>query len=761
MSFFKNLKVGIKIGGGFAAVGFILLVTVGLAIWQTNSTKAVTDRVVELRSPTLQASMSMMNGINHSLAALRAWMILGEGKFKTERGIAWNDEIDPSMAQMMEFSKNWTDPANVKRLTMITDSLEKLRGAQKEIEDISGTMENTPANKTLLLEAAPQAAVIISNITKIIDLEANNPATKDRKSLLGMMADVRGSMGMSLANIRAFLLSGDQKFKDEFQTAWEKNERRFKELVNSRHLLTSEQQRAFEKLKQARKLFEPLPSKMFEIRGGKEWNLANYWLGLKAAPLALEIKKNLDEMIVSQKGLLVDEMATAKSKTAFMVNFLWILLLIGLAFCAVLGITVTRSISVPIGNITGLSMGIIEGNLKQEEMKITSNDEIGMLGQNFNKMMDVLKQFIQHTEEILQGRAKTETFGLKGDFEGSLGSMLEMSRREREQQEAQARKEREENDALMKKVDSILEVVDAAANGDLTREITIKGDDALGKMGDRLQLFFTDLRKSVKTINENAMALAGSSEQMTSLSQKMASTAEETSAQAGAVSSASEQVSKNIETVATSAEEMNSSIQEIARNVNEASNVTAKAVTMAKKTNKSISDLGKSSSEIGDVIKVITSIAEQTNLLALNATIEAARAGEAGKGFAVVANEVKELASQTAEATEDISRKIMNIQAKTTESVEAIGEITEIISNINEISSTIASSVEEQTATTSEIGRNVTEAAKGSGEIANNITGVASAAADTAQGATENQKGAVDLASMAADLQKLVARFRI
>lgn len=761
MNIFTNLKVGMKIGGGFATVGLILLITVSLAIWQTNSTKALTDRVVDLRTPTLQASMAMMNGINHSLAALRGWMLLGKDKFKNERGISWEDEIDPANAQMLKFSKNWTDPANIDRLKKISGLLEKFRKAQKEIEAISGTIENTPANKILLNEAAPRAAIIVRNITKIIDLEANKGATSERKKLFSMMADVRGTMGMSLANIRAFLLSGDQKFKNGFDAMWSKNQRRFEDLENNQHLLGTEQRQAFNKLKTARREFAPLPPQMFKIRAGKEWNLANYWLGLKAAPVAFKIKAHLYDMVASQKGLLAVDLTDAKSKTMFMINFLWMLLVIGLVFCTVLGFFVTRAISLPINKITDLSQGITDGNLKQEQLQISSNDEIGVLASNFNNMMDVLQRFIQHTEEILQGKAETETFGLKGDFEDSLGSMLDMSRRERDQQEAQARKEREENEILLSKVDSILEVVDAAADGDLTQQIKVKGEDALGKMGGRLQTFFTDLRESIKTINENALSLAGSSEQMTTVSEKMATTAEETSAQAGAVSSASEQVGKNVENVATSSEELNSSIQEIARNVNEAAEVTSKAVVMSKKTNDTIAELGKSGNEIGNVIKVITSIAEQTNLLALNATIEAARAGEAGKGFAVVANEVKELASQTAQATEDIGQKISDIQNKTSESVESIGEITEIITKINEISNTIASSVEEQSATTAEIGRNVNEAAKGSGEIANNITGVAEAAADTAQGASENQKGAVELANTAAELQKLVARFKI
>jgi methyl-accepting chemotaxis protein len=205
---------------------------------------------------------------------------------------------------------------------------------------------------------------------------------------------------------------------------------------------------------------------------------------------------------------------------------------------------------------------------------------------------------------------------------------------------------------------------------------------------------------------------------------------------------------------------MGASIREIAGNANEAARVAQQAVKVADVTNQTISKLGESSCEIGKVIKVITSIAEQTNLLALNATIEAARAGEAGKGFAVVANEVKELAKETAKATEDIGQKIDAIQSDTRSAVDAIREISQIIGQINDISNTIASAVEEQTATTSEISRNVAEAAKGSGEIAQNITSVASAAQSTTQGAGNTQQASAELSRMAAELQQLVSRFK-
>ncbi len=315
-------------------------------------------------------------------------------------------------------------------------------------------------------------------------------------------------------------------------------------------------------------------------------------------------------------------------------------------------------------------------------------------------------------------------------------------------------------DDFKRKVDSILVVVSAASKGDLTQEVTVSGTDAIGQMGTGLSQLFGNLRASIGKIGQTAGTLSTSSGELTSMSQQMSANAEETSAQAGVVSAASEEVSRNLQTVATSTEEMSATIKEIAKNTTESAKIASEAVKVAQATTNTVSKLGDSSTEIGQVIKVITSIAQQTNLLALNATIEAARAGEAGKGFAVVANEVKELAKETAKATEDISRKIEAIQTDTKGAVDAIGAISKIINQVNDISNTIATAVEEQDATTNEMTRNVTEAAKGANEIAKNIIGVAEAAKNTAQGAGDSQKSATQLSQMSAELRELVEQFK-
>ena len=289
---------------------------------------------------------------------------------------------------------------------------------------------------------------------------------------------------------------------------------------------------------------------------------------------------------------------------------------------------------------------------------------------------------------------------------------------------------------------SVLGQAEAIAGGDLTRdELKILSQDEIGDLTKAINKMHSNLKKMILAITENAAQVASASTELSATSQEITANSQETSAQAGVVSSATQQVSQNLQTVATGAEEMGASIKEIAKNATEAARVSTSAVQVAETTNATVAKLGESSAEIGQVIKVITSIAQQTNLLALNATIEAARAGEAGKGFAVVANEVKELAKETAKATEDISRKIEAIQTDTKAAVEAIGTISGVIKQINDISSTIASAVEEQNATTNEMARNVSDAAHGSGEITSNIAGVAQAAESTSRGASDCAEG--------------------
>ncbi|WP_116115900.1 methyl-accepting chemotaxis protein [Austwickia chelonae] len=314
--------------------------------------------------------------------------------------------------------------------------------------------------------------------------------------------------------------------------------------------------------------------------------------------------------------------------------------------------------------------------------------------------------------------------------------------------------------AILTAVRKVLQSVQAMDAGDLRVSADVQSADEIGDMARALDQSRESMRNVLRRVGEASSTVAAASEELTATAGQMRASATLSSERAGAAAGSAADVSNNVQTVAAGTEEMTASIREISKNTTDAAGVAASAVQVADRTNSTVAKLGDSSVEIGNVVKVITTIAEQTNLLALNATIEAARAGEAGKGFAVVANEVKDLAQETAKATEDISHRVEQIQIDTEAAVAAISEISAIIAQINDTQATIASAVEEQTATTNEMSRNVSDAASGAGQIAGYVDEVSQAAADTNGAVEDTSAAAQELASRSHELQSLIGRFQ-
>ncbi|MGY2083280.1 methyl-accepting chemotaxis protein [Blastococcus sp. SYSU DS0539] len=310
-------------------------------------------------------------------------------------------------------------------------------------------------------------------------------------------------------------------------------------------------------------------------------------------------------------------------------------------------------------------------------------------------------------------------------------------------------------------VQRIREVLAQVAAGDLTVRAGRTGGAELGEMAESLDHTLDSIGHVLTLVSDSSTRVAAASHQLSSAAEGISANARTAAGQADEVVASAGAVASSVDTVATGSSQMESAIREIAHNATEAARVAGQAVGVAETTTRTVGKLGDSSQEIATVIKLINGIAEQTNLLALNATIEAARAGEAGKGFAVVASEVKELAQETARATEDISKRVEAIQADTAGAVEAISRISTVIGEINDFQATIAAAVEEQTATTNEMNRNVAEAASGTQGIAAAISGLAAGTQETNHRVEEAQRAAAELARMSGELQDAVSRFQI
>lgn len=393
MNILQNISVKQKLGFGFTIMVILIGVIVLANIWQVRNALELSQRIVALRVPSARNSASVQTGIHRALSDLRGWMLLGKDKFKTDRTTAWSDEIKEPMRILKGFSKNWTNPKNINRLKKMEELLAKFEQYQDEIEDIAQTRDNIPSIKLLFDKAAPQAAILSENITRMIDLEANEPATVERKALLGMMADVRGTLGLGLANIRAYLLSGEKQFKTNFDKLWLKNERRFNDLSKNSHLLSDNQRQAFLTFSAAREVFNPLSKIMFKMRGQSDWNLANYWLGTKAAPIGNQLGVLINEMMKNQQELLVADGEAIKELIRDLMRLQWILLVFSVILAVVLGFIITRSIVVPLAKALTISNSLAEGNLDLK-IEVTGRDEVQQLLGSSKNMLERFQEVV-------------------------------------------------------------------------------------------------------------------------------------------------------------------------------------------------------------------------------------------------------------------------------------------------------------------------------------------------------------------------------
>ena len=389
---FKNMTIGKKIGLGYGVITFILMGVVLATIQQVKTMETITKRVIELRTPTAHASLMMLNGINHSLASLRGWIILGDPKFQTERALAWAEQINPSLKQMHRLAADWTDMENIIRLKSVEKEIDAFKATQQKIEDIARTPENSPAQKILFDKAEPLEKDIVTIVSKMIKLEMKNKITSKNKQLIGILANIETTTSLSLERADEFLLSGKAEFKKESQENWKKNVEHMMTLQENKKTLNREQSKNFEKLQRGLNQFGPLLEDIIRIRSGEEWNIANYWVKTQATLVAFRIKELLNDMSANQKKLLENDVDEISSRTHFL-----IVLLVGLFFAAalisgVLAASITRSISEPILDASKLANELVHGNFRKKRLPIQSKNELGTLSQSFNELLDKLQE---------------------------------------------------------------------------------------------------------------------------------------------------------------------------------------------------------------------------------------------------------------------------------------------------------------------------------------------------------------------------------
>jgi methyl-accepting chemotaxis protein len=679
---------------GFGLMAAILVGTVGVSLQQIRANGSMTGEMVAERLPSTMTGNHLVANVQASTAALRDWMINDNAVFKSARMGVWN-AIDQDVKVLDELAVGWNVDSDKADWEQVKELLAKLRTVQQETETIANSSLEQPALSLLTKDARAPEAAITSSLTAMTNEEQTQTTTDERKDLLVTLADLRQAFALSMASIRAYAMTGDDKFVTAFNKNWNISNVRIAKLDKLSALFTNGQKVSFGLVKQQLdKLSKTLPE-VQKIRGSDDWNVAQYKLNNEVTPASdaiLDILSGKSDDNGQRHGGLVDRQADSLTQSGIRIisasNFLVIVTaglgIGGLLMAVLIAFTVIRALTQPISRLTAAMGSLSGGDLEVVVPDAHLKNEMGAMA----RALEVFKS------NMIQARALDQ----------------------RQKEEQAARQQRAE------RVTEITGRFDEAVSG-ILKDVS----DAVGKM-----------RTTAESMTDTA---SGAAER------------------AQTVAKASNAATVNVQAVAGASEELAASVQEIGRQLENSTKIASEATEQAKSTNRLVEGLSAATEKIGTVVRLINDIAEQTNLLALNATIEAARAGDAGRGFAVVASEVKTLANQTAKATEEIGAHISAVQSVTGESVQAIRSIVETIDKINEITAQVSAAVVEQSAATQEIARSVQEAAVGTASVDENITGVTHAADLTGAAASEVRGAADGLAERSQALRGEVESF--
>ncbi|WP_374366962.1 methyl-accepting chemotaxis protein [Dongia sp.] len=603
--------------------------------------------------------------------------------------------IDGNVVAIDALAADWSEPRDLEDWARIKELLTKFRAAQDAAEAIANSPDEQPALKMLDEQGNKLITATLKSVAGMMNEEFAQAATEERKELLIALSDLRTAFSLAQASLRALVMTGDEVFQKEFDRNWKVTASRLKTLEKMSGLFTTGQKGAYKTLTLTHEKFAVLPEQIITIRKSEDWNLAQKQLNGDVAPLS-------EEILVLLSGARGEDGARHGGLVDRQASLL-----------AGDGTTAIRSAGnlqiVMVGMLVAgllLAFGIAFWIIRMTTRPITRMTRV--MGELSSGNLDVAVPDTELRNEI-------------GDMAGAVSVFK----------------------------DGMIQARDLAAREAASQARREARAIRIGELTDGFELA---VRNVLETLSNAAQRMQGTANSMTQ-------TAGDTASRASAVANASAEASGNVQTVASATEELNASVSEISRQVDECARIASAASGQADATNQLVEGLHAAADKIGAVVQLINDIAGQTNLLALNATIEAARAGDAGKGFAVVASEVKNLATQTGNATDEIAAQIAAVQNATSEAVTAIRGIAGTVSQINEIVSSIASAVVQQGAATREIARNVQEAADGTNQVSQNISGVNQAADMTGSAAQQVLGAAQELTEKSDELRRHVQSF--
>ncbi len=415
MNFLKDSPIRIKLAVGFGILTVLLFVIVIVNIWQLRNLATRSSIMLEQRIPTMQASMDIADGIQQALAALRGYMLLGETSLKDERNQAWSQTIFPAWSTIQDMANvHSTVDAGPQTHSIDFEEVDRLlkefQKLQETIESLAHSDENIPAIQVLFEEASPLVQTMNQNIATMIELESREAASAERKTLLAIMAEFQGTLGLAFASIRGYLISGDKNLQEEFHRMWKANGTWFNQLNQRKVWLTVDQNEALQKLTEGRSNFAALPQRMFDLRSGDDWNRANYLASTEAVPMGNQLRSLLKEQVQLQTQTLQQEGRLIESLVNTLQWIEWALLALGLAVAILFGTFLTRSITRPLTETVKMLNSLSQGHLEYR-VPVRSQDEIGKMSQTMNAFADDLQNTtVSLLQRIAEGDLTAEIF---------------------------------------------------------------------------------------------------------------------------------------------------------------------------------------------------------------------------------------------------------------------------------------------------------------------------------------------------------------